>query len=404
MATTEATYLLDSCSHYAAADVGRKYIAVDGTPGLVDGRSAGRALSFDGGGNDVELEIDGRTFRYATWGASVYVHSSGWGAATSIALVQMIADDTDGGGAYRYEMTQLRVTAAGALAVSDPTTALAQSADGALAFDTWHFVEVAVNYANAAGDPLTGQVGVRVDGTDVAAASGVTPAPGVAPASRLFTNRIRYGNQDGGNAVRVDLCDVYAHCYETTLASGDAFASLFLGYKPVRAYLPTRYVATATPFTPVGAATNLECVSEAEGDGDATYLLHPAGATTHVDNYYFDGATAANPGTNPWHDRVGNNTVDFVVNACLAILARSETANAAVRSLTLGVGGGSTQAQDLQLPATYTYVRGETDVLPPSFARGWTIQSANSPALRVSHFVLEARVGGGATWVAWIGT
>jgi hypothetical protein len=389
-------WFVDSCSHYAAADVGQKYAVVQGTPQLVDGRTAGSALRFDGGATSVEhaFHRSGAARTYLAWGGSVYVHSGTWGATTSIALVQGIYDATPALGT-RTELTQIRLRSDGTFAVSDPTTVVA-TGTGALPFDTWVFLEIALRLGDGAGTPGTGRALVRVDGDAVLDADGITPVDVGVMANPQLT-RVRFGNQDGGNAVRVDVCDLYTHLLGPSTSSGGTFESQLTGYRPVRAYLPTSGPATPgggfVVWTPVGAATNLEAVGETIADNDAAYVRADGG--TDAQDVYTFGAPPLPA------DQLGSI---LSYNGQLCALVRGEAALGGLALLRVLFGTSFSTIASAQPLTTYFYARSAVahGTVPNQETYGY--QYVSGSALRVSQLVLELRGGGGRSWVATVGT
>ena len=303
---------VDGCSHYALADLGRKYEAVVGAASIsfVAGRWQGNALRFDGGPAHVEA-VSRRLWcgRYggfafasrepgdAVWsqGKSLYVWGATWGAATEVVLADFVWRSPAGA---VTPQTSLHLHADGSLSIwqGTATVQLCRSPAGAVPFDAWCYVEFRVTQDSGRvatyfdpyppGSEGHGQVYAEVDGATVTSnpACNSSAIRGIWTSGRLngqgWVTGPRFGNlgvppSAGTNTLRLDVCDIFAATQQNQDpwdGTADTWRVPTVGPRRVWtvAFGADDPATAATAWPRTGAATNWQAVQTA--DFDTSYV------------------------------------------------------------------------------------------------------------------------------------
>lgn len=235
---------IDGISHYATADIVRKYSNMSGGTVLTtSGRFGGGALNIPSSGFVIKT-LDAQ----ATWIVGFAFNAAGLPTTGS----QVILEFLDQGSVQ----LDLRVFPDGTLALTRAGTLLTGSLSTvAISVSTWHYIEVKILISAAAG--ATTNL-VKVDGATV-----ITLAAGQQTnnTSNLTANSIAFL----GSLPSALFCDIYI-CDGTTGVN-----NTFLGDVRVFTTVPSAS-GNQTDWSVFGTANNWSAVNEVPPDNDTTYV------------------------------------------------------------------------------------------------------------------------------------
>lgn len=266
------TLFIDGFDHYATADIGKKWPAVNGTPEISSAvaRNGGQALLTNAAGDYAGISLGGE---YATvvFGFALYYPA----LPTGSSFAYMLSLYNNGNSHIGFQFN-----GSGSLEVwaNTNTTAYTTNIGGtSTSFRTllattpiiptasFTYVEVRV-YIHA----TAGELEIRFNGETVVNLTGINtkhPNSGMTPEVDAF-----YIGGSGNVSFYYD--DLYIRG-DTVLTAGG-----FLGDVKVVTVAPQAN-GTYAQLTPTGAASNFEAVDDATPDGDTTYVAGQSGKDSY---------------------------------------------------------------------------------------------------------------------------
>jgi hypothetical protein len=235
----------------------------------------------------------------------------------------------------------LAITAAGALQFyrgAPSGNPIGSAGSTNFAAGVWHYLEV-----KATIDPSAGVAQCWLDGVQVINGSSLNTRNN----ANSYANQFRIGELAGGITGGVTCDDVY--CLDGTGGSLNAA----LGDRRIITIMPSG-AGSFTQFTPVGAASNYQCVDEVPANDNTDYVSD--GTVNHRDSYVYESVAISGNADFivPWarisKDDASAHTVE---------LSATDTANDAFSSA-------------IAVPSSYGYVNGGAFATSPNGAAAWS--------------------------------
>lgn len=324
-----ALRFVDSCDHYAIADIGQKWTTITGSPSLVTGRNGSAIRSTQGGNQNVTKSLDAQ----ATWITGFAFRSSTSPSNVTFAIVVRYRDGATDHVDFRFRQST------GTWNATRNGTVLA-TGTAALSNDTWYYIEVKATIADAGGRAI-----LKINGVTDIDFTGDTRNAGNASADVV-------GFFGSFTTVTLDIDDIVI-ADATGSANND-----FMGDVRVAALLPSG-AGNVSGWTPSSGA-NYTTVDEASANGDTDYV---------------ETSTATTKDTYAMGDLP---TVPTAVKG-IQIVTQDRKTDAGTRTLRHVVRRSSTDYESADLVMTDSFQMHATiRELDPSTSAAWTESGINA--------------------------
>lgn len=239
-----ALQFMEGFDHYTTAQAVRKWNTVVGNGVIVaPGRFGGQGWQFNNVGVTSYLEQNLTARNTFVIGVALQI---AFGDA-SVPIIRFMDDNND--------QVDIRVTSTAGFQFTRNGTPLATSADNVIAFTYYNYIEARVFVHGS-----TGSVQLRVNGVEVINTGSINTQ---ATANQRI-NKIRFQPFSNSGAYDMRLDDIYI------LDNTGTFDNAFLGECRIETKFPAANGAFVE-FSPVGAASNFQCVDETTSNDDADY-------------------------------------------------------------------------------------------------------------------------------------